>query len=125
MFGSHGEILRVDLSSSKISREEIPQDLFDKYLAGAGMATHYLYHEVPEGVDPLGPQNELIAMTGALTGTVAPSTGGMITPRNCPNTWLSGSTDTLMGARSGLMRSSTRFSPRTSSSASTRDSPGP
>ncbi len=75
MFGSHGEILRVDLSSSKISREEIPQDLFGKYLAGAGMATHYLYHEVPEGADPLGPQNELIAMTGALTGTIAPSTG--------------------------------------------------
>ena len=75
MFGSHGEILRVDLSRSKISREEIPQDLFDKYLAGAGMATHYLYHEVPKGAAPLGPENELIAMTGALTGTIAPSTG--------------------------------------------------
>ncbi len=75
MFGSHGELLRVDLSSSKITREDVPQDLFDKYLAGAGMATHYLYHEVPKGADPLGPQNELIAMTGALTGTIAPSTG--------------------------------------------------
>ena len=75
MFGSHGELLRVNLSSSSITRENVPQELFDKYLAGAGMATHYLYHEVPKGVDPLGPQNELIAMTGALTGTVAPSTG--------------------------------------------------
>jgi aldehyde:ferredoxin oxidoreductase len=75
MFGCHGELLRVDLSSSRITREDVPQDLFDKYLAGAGMATHYLYHEVPKGADPLGPQNELIAMTGALTGTIAPSTG--------------------------------------------------
>jgi len=75
LFGSHGKILRVDLSTSRISQEEIPQDLFDKYLAGAGLATHYLYHEVPRGADPLGPQNELIAMTGSLTGTVAPSTG--------------------------------------------------
>ncbi len=75
MFGSHGEILRIDLSRSHISREAVPQNLFDKYLAGAGMATHYLYHEVPKGADPLGPQNKLIAMTGALTGTVAPSTG--------------------------------------------------
>src|SRR4030042_4361422 len=75
MYGSHGEILRIDLSRSHISREAVPQDLFDKYLAGAGMATHYLYHEVPKGADPLGPENELIFMTGALTGTVAPSTG--------------------------------------------------
>jgi aldehyde:ferredoxin oxidoreductase len=75
MYGSHGEILRIDLSSSRITREAIPQELFDKYLAGAGMATHYLYHEVPKGAEPLGPQNKLIAMTGALTGTVAPSTG--------------------------------------------------
>jgi len=75
MFGSHGEILRVDLSSGRITREKVPQELFDKYLAGAGMATHYLYHDVPRGADPLGPDNELIAMTGALTGTVAPSTG--------------------------------------------------
>jgi aldehyde:ferredoxin oxidoreductase len=75
MYGSHGEILRIDLSNSRITREAIPQELFDKYLAGAGMATHYLYREVPKGADPLGPQNKLIAMTGALTGTVAPSTG--------------------------------------------------
>jgi len=75
MYGSHGEILRINLSNSRITREAIPQELFDKYLAGAGMATHYLYREVPKGADPLGPQNKLIAMTGALTGTVAPSTG--------------------------------------------------
>ena len=75
MYGAHGEILRVNLSEGRVSPEEIPQSLFDKYLAGAGMATHYLYHEVPRGADPLGPENELIAMTGSLTGTTAPSTG--------------------------------------------------
>ena len=75
MFGGHGKILRVDLSQSKVSSEEIPQSLFDKFLTGAGLATHYLYHEVPRGADPLDPENELILMTGALTGTVAPSTG--------------------------------------------------
>jgi aldehyde:ferredoxin oxidoreductase len=75
MFGGHGKILRVDLSQSKVSSEEIPQSLFDKFLTGAGLATHYLYHEVPKGADPLGAENELILMTGALTGTKAPSTG--------------------------------------------------
>ena len=75
MFGAHGKLLRVDLSESKVSQEEIPEKLFDQYLAGAGLATHYLYNEVPKGADPLGPENELILMTGALTGTFAPSTG--------------------------------------------------
>jgi aldehyde:ferredoxin oxidoreductase len=75
VFGGHGKILRVNLSQSKVSSEEIPQGLFDKFLTGAGLATHYLYHEVPKGADPLGPENELILMTGALTGTKAPSTG--------------------------------------------------
>ncbi len=75
MFGGHGKILRVNLSESKVSEEGIPEDLFDKFLTGAGLATHYLYHEVPKGADPLGPENELILMTGAITGAQAPSTG--------------------------------------------------
>lgn len=75
MFGGHGKILRVNLSESKVSQEGIPEDLFDKFLTGAGLATHYLYHEVPKGADPLGPESELILMTGAITGAQAPSTG--------------------------------------------------
>ena len=75
MYGSHGKILRVDLAKASVSQEAIPQDLFDKYLAGAALASHYLYREVPKGADPLGVENKLIAMTGSLTGTIAPSTG--------------------------------------------------
>ena len=75
MFGGHGKILRVNLSKGKVSQEDIPEDLFDKFLTGAGLATHYLFREVPKGAEPLGPENELILMTGALTGTIAPSTG--------------------------------------------------
>jgi aldehyde:ferredoxin oxidoreductase len=75
MFGGHGKILRVNLSGGKVSQEDIPEDLFDKFLTGAGLATHYLFREVPKGTEPLGPENELILMTGALTGTIAPSTG--------------------------------------------------
>ena len=75
MFGGHGKILRINLSGGKVSQEDIPEDLFDKFLTGAGLATHYLFREVPKGTEPLGPENELILMTGALTGTIAPSTG--------------------------------------------------
>lgn len=75
MFGGHGKLLRVDLSEGKVQEEEIPEELFDKFLTGAGLATHYLFREVPKGAEPLGPENELILMTGVLTGTIAPSTG--------------------------------------------------
>lgn len=75
MFGAHGKILRVDLSEAKISQEEFSESLLRKYLGGAGLATKYLWDETKKGADPLGLDSELIFMTGALTGTVSPSTG--------------------------------------------------
>lgn len=68
-----GKILRVDLSKSVISEEEIRQDWAKKFIGGAGLATIYLYNEVAKGADPLGPENLLIFMTGPLTGTASAS----------------------------------------------------
>lgn len=75
MFGYHGKILRVNLSDSKVSLEELPESVVRKFLGGAGVATKYLWDSVSKGADPLGPENVLIFMTGALTGAAAPSTG--------------------------------------------------
>ena len=68
-----GKILRVDLSKSVISEEDIRQDWAKKFVGGAGLATIYLYNEVAKGADPLGPENLLIFMTGPLTGTASAS----------------------------------------------------
>lgn len=73
MFGSWGKIIRVKLSESKVAVEDIPEDKAKMYLGGSGLATRYLYDEVPKGADPLGPENELIIMMGPLTGFAAPS----------------------------------------------------
>ncbi len=70
-----GKILRVDLTSGKISEEFPDKETLKLYLGGAGLATKYLIDEVPKGIDPLGPENKLIFMTGPLTGTPSPSTG--------------------------------------------------
>jgi len=70
-----GKILRVDLTSGKISEEFPDEETLKLYLGGAGLATKYLLEEVPKGIDPLGPENKLIVMTGPLTGTPSPSTG--------------------------------------------------
>jgi aldehyde:ferredoxin oxidoreductase len=72
-FGFIGKILRVDLSSGKITEEELREDTTKKYIGGVGIATRYLYDEVPKGADPLGAENLLIFMTGPLAGTASAS----------------------------------------------------
>jgi len=75
MAGYQGKLLRVNLSNREISEEPPNEDACRKFLGGAGLATKYLYDEVKPGADPLGPDNELIFMTGPLTGTLSPSAG--------------------------------------------------
>jgi len=65
-FGFMGKLLRVDLSKGIVAAEEIPEQWKRLYLGGAGLASKYLFDEVPPDTDPLGPTNKLIFMTGPL-----------------------------------------------------------
>jgi len=100
MSGCHGKILRVNLSSGLISEEMVPESIHKKYLGGAGLATKYLWDEVPEGADPLGPENRLIFMAGSLTGVVAPSTGRFSVVAKSPQTGIWGQANS--GGRWGV-----------------------
>jgi aldehyde:ferredoxin oxidoreductase len=73
MFGLMGKILRVNLTEGTILEERIPEEIALKFLGGRGLATKYLFDELRPGIDPLGPDNKLIFMTGLLTGTASPS----------------------------------------------------
>ena len=75
MYGNTGKILRVNLSDSRISEESPKEEVYQKFIGGAGLATKYLIDEVPKGADPLGPENKLIFINGAMGGTIAPSAG--------------------------------------------------
>jgi len=72
-FGFMGKLLRVDLSSGNLSVEKIPEEWMRQFLGGAGLASKYLFEEVPPDTDPLGPANKLIFMAGPLTGTASAS----------------------------------------------------
>lgn len=74
-FAFMGKLLRVNLTNGKVLEEKVRADWTEKYIGGPGLATRYLYQEVPKGADPLGPENLLIFMTGPLTGTAAASAG--------------------------------------------------
>ena len=91
MYGFMGQILRVDLSTGNMTVEPLPEKEARLFLGGSGLATWYLFKEVPPGVDPLGPENKLIYMTGPLTGTLSPSSGRFSAVAKSPLTGLWGS----------------------------------
>ena len=68
-----GQILRVNLTSGEIRTEVLNPEWARQTLGGAGLATRYLFELTAPGIDPLGPENVLIFMTGALTGTPSAS----------------------------------------------------
>ena len=57
-------MLRVNLTNSTITVEELPGGLTDQFLGGRGLATKVLYDEVDAQVEPLSPENKIIFMTG-------------------------------------------------------------
>jgi len=90
MFGYMGQILRVDLTRGRVSKEALKENDCKMFLGGSGLATRYLFDEVPKGTDPLGPKNKLIFMTGPLTGTESPSAGRYCVVTKSPLTGLWG-----------------------------------
>lgn len=72
--GYTGAILRVDLSTGKITREAFPAGIARDFLGARGAGVRLAYDEIKPGINPLGLDNPLIFMTGPLTGTGAPMT---------------------------------------------------
>jgi aldehyde:ferredoxin oxidoreductase len=73
MHGWMGTILRVDLTSLKIEKEPLSEELGHNYVGGRGINVRILYDEVEVGLDAFDPENRLIFGTGPLTGTMLPS----------------------------------------------------
>jgi len=63
------KLLRVNLSNQKIIEESISEKLLKKYIGGAGLATKYLYDEVPAKTNALDSKNKIIFATGPFQGT--------------------------------------------------------
>jgi len=73
--GWQQNVLRIDLSSGKISTEPLNMEWAREYLGGRGLGSKYLTEMLDPSVDAMSPENVLIFVTGPLTGTMA-STGG-------------------------------------------------
>jgi aldehyde:ferredoxin oxidoreductase len=73
MYGWHLRILRVNLTTRKVTTEDVDPKIARDYLGGRGWAIHYMYKEMNPMVEPLSPENMLIFATGPLTATPAPT----------------------------------------------------
>ena len=71
----NGALLRINLSTGKISKEEIPEEVHNKYIGGTGYIAYYLYKELDPKTGPLSPNNKIILATGPAQGTKIPITG--------------------------------------------------
>ncbi|MBE0609868.1 MAG: aldehyde ferredoxin oxidoreductase family protein [Dehalococcoidia bacterium] len=74
-FGYWNKILHVDLTAGTTSVEEPGDAFYRSYGGGRGFIGHYLLKHVPQGADPLGPNNVLVFAPGVLTGAPVPGAG--------------------------------------------------
>jgi aldehyde:ferredoxin oxidoreductase len=91
-YGWRGKILWVDLSKSELREEELPQELRDKYIGGAGINARLLYNlmRAHPHLDPLAPENPLIFGFGVLVGTSFPCTSRFTVTAKSPLTRIFG-----------------------------------
>ncbi len=89
-YGWMGTILRVDLSTGKITKEPLTQDLAYNFIGGRGINSKILYDETGSETDPLGPDNRLIIGTGPTTGTLGLGNGRFTVTAKSPLTGILG-----------------------------------
>ncbi|MCW4020640.1 MAG: aldehyde ferredoxin oxidoreductase, partial [Candidatus Bathyarchaeota archaeon] len=69
--GYAGKFLDIDLSTEKIAEIRFKEEVLRQYLGGRGLGARILWDRLGsrwEKVDPLGPENLFLALTGPLTG---------------------------------------------------------
>ncbi|MGA2368027.1 MAG: aldehyde ferredoxin oxidoreductase family protein [Dehalococcoidia bacterium] len=81
-----GSLLRVNLTKKSIDRENVNEDVRRAFIGGRGLGVKYLFDELRPGIDPLGPDNKLLLLTGPLAGTHALSFSRWIAMTKSPLT---------------------------------------
>ena len=67
-------IVTVNLTDRTVEKESAAP-YADRFIGGRGIGSKILFDNLPQRVDPLGPENVLIFNTGPLSGTAAPASG--------------------------------------------------
>ncbi len=73
MDGYAGKFLKLNLNTGVGTEFIIPEEIIRKYLGGKGLGAWLLYQALEPHIDPLGPENVLLFITGPLTGVGIPA----------------------------------------------------
>lgn len=68
MKGYYQKLLDINLSTKKIRDYIIPEEYLRYYMGGKGLGARILWDRLKPGVDPLGPENVMVILTGPITG---------------------------------------------------------
>ncbi|HLB46089.1 MAG TPA: aldehyde ferredoxin oxidoreductase family protein [Anaerolineales bacterium] len=88
MNGYPGKLLTVDLTTGRIGEEAIPESDLRDFVGGASLGARLLYCQLTPSLDPLGPDNPLLFITGPLTGSAGPAVGRYTVCAKSPATGL-------------------------------------
>jgi len=80
------KVLRVDLTTEKVSTEPLNMDYAKQFIGGKGLGARYLFDELKPGTDPLSPENVLTVWTGPAVGTFVPLTSRYVLVTKSPLT---------------------------------------
>jgi aldehyde:ferredoxin oxidoreductase len=79
-----GKILWVDLSSKRIRKEPISNELVEDFLGGWGINVKLAYDLIKPHMSALSPEVPIIISSGVLTGTPCPGTPKAFITTKCP-----------------------------------------
>lgn len=88
------KLLLIDLSTKTIREGDIDPDQARDFIGGSGLTARLLYDKLNKSIDPLGPENPLLYMTGPLVGTSLPSAGRCTISARSPLTSFWGESNT-------------------------------
>ncbi len=93
-----GDILYVDLTQKRITREPIDIDTAEKFVGGVGINNKLGYELINPKIAPLSPQNVLVFGACAISGTLAPGSSKIFATTKFP---ASGTIGTASGGGCG------------------------
>ncbi|MBS3789818.1 MAG: aldehyde ferredoxin oxidoreductase, partial [Candidatus Thermoplasmatota archaeon] len=74
MNGWWNRLVRVDLSTGRVTYEKLGEDILYNFIGGRGLGLRLLSEEIDPDIDPLQ-ENVLVFSAGPLTGTPVPTSG--------------------------------------------------
>jgi aldehyde:ferredoxin oxidoreductase len=84
--GFVGKMLWVDLTAGTVETTALEEDEIVFWGGPAGYNAKLAYDLIPEGCDPLGPENTLIVGNGAFVGTMVPAASRPVISAKSPQT---------------------------------------